>query len=205
MENLSEIQDDLCSITDFNLLKFQLNQQREKLSSLINHLIRTELSYDDVIFRHDYEKLSHEHQQLTAENQLLRTEYQHLGHACLYVINKTHDLIDERNKYYQEWQHNRTLLTPRPDWDKVVHIIDGGMERWKQLATGKSSEQLMDVLIREIVTGNSRETIDEENEYFAALGDDFNVLPFLRAPKSDRIVNRKMRRRQTGLLIKEIW
>lgn len=204
MENLSEIQDDLCSITDLDLLKFQLNQQRDKLFSLINRLIQTELSYGDVIIRVDYEKFSHEHQQLTMENHLLQTEYQHLGHACLYLINKTQDLIEERNKYYQQWEHNRALLTPRPDWDKVAHIIDGGMERWKQLATGKSSEQLMDIFIQEIVNGNSRETIKEE-DYFSGLGDDSNVLPFLRAPKSDQIINRKMRRRKIGLLIKEIW
>ena len=201
MTNLSAIQDDLSAITDIGLLKFQLIQQREKLFSKINLLIQTEFSYGDVILRVDYQRLSDDHQQLTNENILLKKEYQHLGHACLYLINKTHDLIDERNRYYHQWESSRMSLTPRPDWDKVSNVIDGGMERWKQLAMGKSTEELMEILIREIVNGNN----EEEEEYFLALGEDLSVLPFLRAPKYHRIVNRKMRRRRTGLFIKEIW
>lgn len=204
MTNLSEIQDDLTGITDIDLLQFQLLQQREKLLSMINLLIQTEFSYGDLIFRMDYQRLSDDYHRLTNENNLLNKEYQHLGHACLYLINKTHDLIDERTRYYHQWEQHRTSLTPRPDWDKVSNVIDGRMERWKQLAIGKSSGQLMEILLREIINGNHRESTEEE-AYFLALGDDSTVLPFLRSPKYHRIINRKMRRRRTGLLIKEIW
>jgi hypothetical protein len=202
--NLSEIEDDLNSINDLDLLKFQLIHQREKLFSIINSLIKIELSYDNTVLRIDYEKLSNHQNQLNEEYYVLKTEYKHLGHACLYLINKTHDLIEERNKYYHEWQINKSLLTPRPDWDKVSNVIDGKIERWKSLSTGKSSRELVEILIKEIINGNQTETIKEE-EYFSAIGDDLTVLPFLRMPKYTRIVNRRMRRRMTGLLIKEIW
>jgi hypothetical protein len=186
LTNLSEIEDDLTSITDLNLLKFQLNHQREKLFVIINLLIKTEFSYGETILRIDYENLLNHHNQLNEE----------------YLNNKTQDLIDERKKYYDEWERNRSCLTPRPDWDKVSNVMDGGIERWKILSTGKSSEQLVEILMREIVNGN--EPVKEQ-EYFQAIGDDLSVLPFLRIPKYTRIVNRKMRRRITGLLIKEIW
>ncbi len=202
LTNLSEIEDDLTSITDLNLLKFQLNHQREKLFVIINLLIKTEFSYGETILRIDYENLLNHHNQLNEEYHLLKDEYRNLGHACLYLINKTQDLIDERKKYYDEWERNRSCLTPRPDWDKVSNVMDGGIERWKILSTGKSSEQLVEILMREIVNGN--EPVKEQ-EYFQAIGDDLSVLPFLRIPKYTRIVNRKMRRRITGLLIKEIW
>ncbi|CAF4230024.1 unnamed protein product, partial [Adineta steineri] len=112
--------------------------------------------------------------------------------------------IDERNKYYNEWKINKSLLTPRPDWDKVSNVIDGGNKRWKILSAGKSSEQLMEILIREIVNENQIESI-EENDYFEANGDQESVLSFLRTSEHTQIVNRRMRRRMTGLLIKEIW
>jgi hypothetical protein len=201
---LSEINDDLTSIIDVNLLKFQLIRQRKKLFSAIELLLKTELSYENLILRIDYENLLNNQNQLNQEYNQLKDEYQHLGHACLYLINKTHDLIDERNKYYNEWQTNKSLLTPRPDWDKVSNVIDGGIERWKILSTGKSSEQLIDLLIREIINGNQIESI-EEKDYFEANGDDLSVLAFLRMTKYTRMFNRRMRRRMTGILIKEIW
>ncbi|CAF0922434.1 unnamed protein product [Rotaria sordida] len=201
---LSEIDDDLTSINDFDLLKFQLIRQRQILFSFIELLIKTELSYENIVLRIDYENLLNKQNQLNNEYNLLKNEYQHLGQTCLYLINKTHDLIDERNKYYNEWQTNKSLLTPRPDWDKVSNVIDGGIERWKILSNEKSSEQLVDILIKEINNENQIEKINEQN-YFDAIGDDLLVLPFLRMPKNTRIFNRRMRRRMTGLLIKEIW
>lgn len=201
---LSQIDDDLTTINDFNLLKLQLIRQRKKLFSFVELLIKTELSYENIVQRIDYDNLFDKQNQLTREYNLLKNEYQHLGQTCLYLINKTHDLIDERNKYYNEWQGNKSLLTPRPDWDKVSNVIDGGIERWKILSNGKSSEQLVDVLIQEIMHGNQSESINEL-DYFDALGDDISVLSFLRMPTNNRIFNRRMRQHMTGILIKEIW
>ncbi|CAF2252205.1 unnamed protein product, partial [Rotaria magnacalcarata] len=201
---LSQIDDDLTTITDFDLLKLQLLRQRKKLFSFVELLIKTELSYENIVQRIDYENLFDKQNQLTREHNLLTNEYQHLGQTCLYLINKTHDLIDERNKYYNEWQRNKSLLTPRPDWDKVSNVIDGGKERWKILSYGKSSEQLVDALIQEIMHGNQSES-KNEIEYFDALGDDISILSFLRMPTSNRIFNRRMRQHMTEILIQEIW
>jgi hypothetical protein len=60
------------------------------------------------------------------------------------------------------------------------------------------------LLIREIINGNQIESI-EEKDYFEANGDDLSVLAFLRMTKYTRMFNRRMRRRMTGILIKEIW
>lgn len=201
---LSQIDDDLTSIADFDLLKFQLIGQRKKLFSLIELLIKTELSYESIVPRIDYENILKKQNQLNKEYNLLKNEYQHLGQTCLYLVNKTRDLIDERNQYYNEWQQNKSILTPRPDWDKVSNIIDGGIERWKFLSSGKSSQELVDILIQEILNGNQNE-LNNEKDYFDTVGDDLSVLPFLRMPKHKRVFNRRMRRRMTGLLIKDIW
>lgn len=63
----------------------------------------------------------------------------------------------------------------RPEWDKCMDLIDD----WRNLARGKSSDELVDVIIKEILPKR-----DEEE------------MP---------LQNRQIRRRMTGLLIKEIW
>ena len=208
---LSQIDDDLTDLIDLDLLKLQLNRQRKALFTLTDSLVRAELSYQSTVARADHERLADEHQRVQRGYHRLKEEYQRLGHACLYIMNKTHELIDERNEYYDDWQQNRAVLTPRPDWDKVSNVIDGHMDRWKLLATGKSSDQLVDVLLQEIIDGNQT-TIDEypqlpanDQECFQPVVADASALPFLRAPKEMRLVNRRLRRRMAGLLIKEIW
>ena len=56
------------------------------------------------------------------------------------------------------------------------------LTHWSDLATGRTSDQLVEVLINEILYGNTQTTDDQPS-----------------------FVHRRMRRRITGLLIKEIW
>jgi len=198
------INDDLTYINDIDLLKFHLKCQREQLTRKLNQFIQLDLAYKDFLNRHDYEQLKNQYDLLEQQTTHLRNEYQHLGHACLYLINKTHDLIEERNFYANQWKKHRVCLTPRPDWQKVENIIDGRRERWTSLATGRSSDELMNILIEEIPNGNERNSTNEP-ECFSGLGDDSSVLPFLRTMKYTKIINRKMQRRITGILINEIW
>ena len=43
-----------------------------------------------------------------------------------------------------------THLSHRPQWDRCGGYIDGGAERWSELAQGRSSDQLVDVLLAQI-------------------------------------------------------
>jgi hypothetical protein len=77
---------------------------------------------------------------------------------------------------------------------------------WKNLSIGKTSEQLVDVLINEILHENNDEYLPlinitdtiHENTFFKQLCIDSSS-------EKKFIKNRHMRRRITGLLIKEIW
>ena len=52
----------------------------------------------------------------------------------------------------------------RPDWDKCADNIRGGMTRWKELSEGKASNELVDVLLTEMASG---EVVDTGGaEYF---------------------------------------
>lgn len=68
-------------------------------------------------------------------------------------------------------------IDPRPEWDKCMDLIDN----WRNSARGKSSDELVEVVINEILPRKTEE--------------DRSISP----------TNRQMRRRMTGLLIKEIW
>jgi hypothetical protein len=80
---------------------------------------------------------------------------------------------------------------------------------WKNLSIGKTSEQLVDVLINEIVHGNTEENNDEYlSMNITELSSKNTFLDQLYINSSfekNFIKNRHMRRRITGLLIKEIW
>lgn len=45
------------------------------------------------------------------------------------------------------------VIFSRPDWEKSADVISGGVVRWKELSDGKSSNDLVDVLLAEIQAG----------------------------------------------------
>lgn len=168
----------LDEIDDLDVLKLHLTAQRRKLTSLIDLLVKTEFDYENVVPRDQYESLFNEKVQLETNFNDLKRENQRLTGACVDLIRKTKNLIDERDEYYRDWQRNRENLTPRPDWDKVSNVIDAGEQRWPSLARGKTSDELVEVLLEEI------EGESTPNNHF---------------------VHRRMGRRIVGILIKEIW
>jgi len=80
----------------------------------------------------------------------------------------------------------------RPDWDKCSHLIP----HWQNLSIGKTSEQLVDVLLSEITHG------ENNDEYLPIESSQKNTQL---SSEKKFIKNRHMRQRITGLLIKEIW
>ena len=61
----------------------------------------------------------------------------------------------------------------RPSWDKCADVISGGFMRWKELSEGKTSDQLMYVLLEEIQGdqgegGNTADFFDGQVSYSSA-------------------------------------
>lgn len=42
----------------------------------------------------------------------------------------------------------------RPKWERCASIVEGGIEHWNELSIGKTSNQLVDILLNEIIGGN---------------------------------------------------
>lgn len=42
------------------------------------------------------------------------------------------------------------LITCRPDWSRCGEFIEGGPEKWAEMSDGRSSDELVDVLLAKL-------------------------------------------------------
>ena len=54
------------------------------------------------------------------------------------------------------------LYCCRPDWGRCAEYIEGGADRWDGLAEGKSSDQMVDILLAQIAGVDISEITKEE-------------------------------------------
>lgn len=50
----------------------------------------------------------------------------------------------------EELNSLKRSATPRPDWERCGEYLEGGVERWKELSEGRSSDRKVDILLAEI-------------------------------------------------------
>ncbi|CAF2560271.1 unnamed protein product [Rotaria sp. Silwood2] len=153
---------------DIITLRYTLLQCRRQLLIWIKSLIDTECAYTKVELREDFDKLKLECDNLKNETSFLRTNFLELIDNCKFLIDQTTEILIERDNYYSEWEFSRNILTPRPDWNKCSHLIT----QWKNLSLGKTSEQLVDILINEI---NHENMEKKDTEYFSMMINNKNV------------------------------
>ncbi|UJR08286.1 hypothetical protein I4U23_012558 [Adineta vaga] len=175
---------------DIITLRYTLFQCRKQVLFAIKSLLDTEFAYSKIELREDFDKLKNQYNNAKIEYDLLKTNFDDIIDQCKILIQQTSDILTERNDYYSEWEYAKAILTPRPDWDKCSRLVIN----WRTLSMGKTSDELVDVCINEIICGNTEENHEE-------------YLPIISNNNFEKgqILNRRMRRRITGLLIKEIW
>uniref|UniRef100_A0A672TL26 Translin-associated factor X-interacting protein 1 N-terminal domain-containing protein n=1 Tax=Strigops habroptila TaxID=2489341 RepID=A0A672TL26_STRHB len=92
-------------------------------------------------------------------------------------------------------QHNST---PRPKWEKCSEVIPGGIDQWHRLAEGKTSDELVDVLLEEIGT-----RVLKEIKVFHGQGKGDNIPVYLR--HEGEVRNRKLTKKDVVNILKDIW
>jgi len=183
------------------ILKIALRKCREANEQLTAKLNETLADYANVVPRRHYEILETDFENYKAkmkskeeENEKFTTE--------LEALNKVYaQVVEQRDAYYVELETLKRASTPRPRWDKCGDYITGGTKRWTELAVGRRSENLVDILLSEISGADLSSFTDQE--YFQGLGTDESVPPYLRF--EGQIKNTKMDRVNTSKLIKEFW
>ncbi|NXO03790.1 TXIP1 protein, partial [Rhinopomastus cyanomelas] len=154
--------------------------------------------YRDVVPRSDFESLEQKYSDLLQEMNTLQKDFDQLHKEQEALLETHRETTEERDMLSTELQRARHNCTPRPDWAKCSEVIHGGAAQWDHLAKGKTSNQLVDVLLEEIATAELR-----ERDVFPGQGTDEQVPVYLRH-KGD-VKNKHLTKKDVVTLLKDVW
>lgn len=89
----------------------------------------------------------------------------------------------------------------RPEWDRCADFVEGGAEKWQELTDGRTSDEIVDVLVAQL-TGKSLEDV-QQAEYFEGQGTGDEVPKYLKF--EGQVRNRHLGKKETLQLIDEVW
>ncbi|NXO58275.1 TXIP1 protein, partial [Aramus guarauna] len=154
--------------------------------------------YGDVVPRRDFESLEKKYSDLLQEMKALQKDFDQL-HKEYETLQEIHrETTEERDNFCAELQQMQRNRTPRPNWTKCSEVIPGGAARWGCLAEGKTSDQLVDVLLEEIGTG-----VLKEINVFPGWGKGDTVPVYLR--HDGEVKNKKLTKKDAVNILKDVW
>ncbi|XP_044516514.1 translin-associated factor X-interacting protein 1 [Gracilinanus agilis] len=179
-------------------LTLALKMARQDLTNTQKELNTMKANFGDVVPRRDFEMQEKRNKALYEMLDGLKTDFEEIRQEYETLLQVHMATVKDRDEYYNELQEIQRTSTPRPDWSKCKDVIAGGQDRWRTLSTGKSSNQLVDVLLEEIGSGLLREM-----ETFEGMGTSEEIPEFLRLDGFAR--NKKLSKREVVEIIKDIW
>uniref|UniRef100_A0A452HT82 Translin-associated factor X-interacting protein 1 N-terminal domain-containing protein n=1 Tax=Gopherus agassizii TaxID=38772 RepID=A0A452HT82_9SAUR len=165
---------------------------RQDLTKAQVELNTMKADYGDVVPRRDFESQEKKY------SDLFEKDFDDLQKEYDTLLEIHQETVEERDRFYNELQQVQRSSTPRPDWAKCAEVISGGPERWSYLEEGKTSDQLVDVLLEEIGTG-----VLKEKDSFPGLGKGDKVPVYLRY--EGQVKNKKLNKKDVVNILKEIW
>lgn len=183
------------------MLKIALKKAREDEKAASIRLNEMIANYGDVIPRRDFEALEKTYKALEEQSEQTAIDFRKLQAEHNALLDVQNQVTSQRDQFYLELETLKRASTPRPDWEKCADFVQGGMTRWRELSNGKGSNELVDVLLQEIGSGG---IVDSSGaDYFDGQGTGPSVPQYLQFEGSVR--NRKLGKRDTALLIRDIW
>ena len=182
--------------------KLILKELRNEMTQQIKNYAQTLIDYEITISRNDYEKLLMKFKKLENEFEKINSKKKELQRSLDKLIEINTHVKAQHQKLVEQKHILNNSSTPRPDWNRCVKVIDGGYERWNKIANGKSSDELVDLLLFEL-SGVSNGLVKRKpgfkikSNYFEVFDEE------TRSNKS--VYNRCLSRRELGLAIKELW
>ncbi|EMP26877.1 Translin-associated factor X-interacting protein 1 [Chelonia mydas] len=194
--SLRQVQDvkgeDLVKVT------LALKIARQDLTKAQVELNTMKADYGDVVPRRDFESQEKKYSDLFEKMEVLQKDFDDLQKEYDTLLEIHQETVEERDCFYNELQQVQRSSTPRPDWAKCAEVISGGPVRWSYLEEGKTSDQLVDVLLEEIGTG-----VLKEKDSFPGLGKGDKVPVYLRY--EGQVKNKKLNKKDVVNIVKEIW
>ncbi|XP_008984327.2 translin-associated factor X-interacting protein 1 isoform X5 [Callithrix jacchus] len=179
-------------------LTLALKMTRQDLTRTQMELNTMKANFGDVVPRRDFETQEKTNKDLQEQLDSLRASYEEVRKEHEILMQLHMSTLKERDQFYSELQEIQRTSTPRPDWSKCEDVVAGGPERWKMLAEGKNSDQLVDVLLEEIGSGLLR-----EKDFFPGLGYGEAIPAFLRF--DGLVENKKPNKKDVINLLKDAW
>ncbi|XP_054054521.1 translin-associated factor X-interacting protein 1 isoform X1 [Rissa tridactyla] len=179
-------------------LTLALKVARQDLTKAQVKLNAMMADYGDVVPRRDFESLEKKYSDVLQEMKALREGFDQLRKEYETLLEIHRETAQERDNFCAQLQRVQQNRTPRPNWAKCSEVIPGGAERWDCLAEGKTSEELVDVLLEEIGTGALREI-----NVFPGWGKGDKVPVYLR--HEGEVKNKKLTKKDVVNTLKDVW
>uniref|UniRef100_A0A8C0AQ12 Translin-associated factor X-interacting protein 1 N-terminal domain-containing protein n=1 Tax=Buteo japonicus TaxID=224669 RepID=A0A8C0AQ12_9AVES len=179
-------------------LTLALKVARQDLTKAQVKLNTIVADYEDVVPRRDFESLEKKYSDLLQEIKTLQKNFDQLHKEYETLLEIHRETAEERDNFCTELQRVQRNYTPRPNWPKCSEVIPGGADRWGCLAEGKSSSQLVDVLLEEIGTGALKEI-----NVFPGWGKGDKVPVYLR--HEGEVKNKKLTKKDVVNILKDVW
>ncbi|XP_020667130.2 translin-associated factor X-interacting protein 1 isoform X3 [Pogona vitticeps] len=179
-------------------LTLALKMARQDLTKAQVELNTMKANYGDVVPRREYELQEEKYNNLAEKMAVLQKDFSDLQEEYDTMLEVHKQVSEERDQFYNDLINVQRTSTPRPQWDKCADVIAGGAERWSVLSEGKTSDQLVDVLLEDLGAGLLR-----EKETFVGKGRSEKVPIYLRCDGLVR--NKKLTKKEVVAILKEIW
>ncbi|KAM6430543.1 translin-associated factor X-interacting protein 1 isoform 2-T2 [Liasis olivaceus] len=179
-------------------LKVALKVARQDLTKAQVDLNTMKANYGDVVPRREFELQKQKFNYLAEKMAALQKDFDDLHEEYEIMLDVHKQVAEDRDRYFNDLINVQRTSTPRPDWNKCAEVILGGTERWSSLSVGKTSDQLVDVLLEEIGGGLLR-----ERDTFMGRGRSEKIPPYLRCDGLVR--NKKLSKKDVVALLREIW
>ncbi|NXV51520.1 TXIP1 protein, partial [Uria aalge] len=179
-------------------LTLALKVARQDLTKAQVKLNTMMADYGDVVPRRKFESLEKKYSHLLQEMKALQEDFDQLHKEYKTLLEIHRETAQERDNFCTQLQRVQQNCTPRPNWAKCSEVIPGGAEQWDCLAEGKTSEELVDVLLEEIGTGALR-----ERNVFPGWGKGDKVPVYLR--HEGEVKNKKLTKKEVVNTLKDVW
>ncbi|XP_070616500.1 translin-associated factor X-interacting protein 1 isoform X2 [Erythrolamprus reginae] len=179
-------------------LKVALKVARQDLTKAQIDLNTMQANYGDVVPRREFELQEQRYNELDYKLSVLQKDFDDLRDEYEIMLDIHKQVSEDRDRYFNDLIAVQRTSTPRPDWNKCAEVIIGGNERWNSLAVGKTSDQLVDVLLEEIGGGLLR-----ERDTFVGRGRSEKIPPYLRC--DGLVKNKKLTKKDVVILLRDIW
>ncbi|XP_061100700.1 translin-associated factor X-interacting protein 1 isoform X2 [Conger conger] len=133
---------------DILKLKLTLKVCREDMTRAQVQLNQLQADYADVVPRRDWDNLELTHQENQEKLETLQKDFEELKAQHDTLTEEHQQVVLERDNLQAKLEGDRTY-TPRPTWEICADAL-GGSERWAEVSSDLSSQQLLELVLTEL-------------------------------------------------------